>query len=376
MKDLIVKYLTNSIDDKELHILYKWLQDENNKQLFKNYVKSNYQIDLLHLPDPEIAYEKMANKLNRPKTTKLIHLYHKNKWFFYTAAVFIVLVATTWFINTQNTPGNQIIPSQQPPITIQLHNGKEININENDNAIQVGRQKVAKHNSINNQLSYIGNKAGATTEYNTIKIPYGKKYKLVLADSTIVHLNSGASLKFPVAFNGRNRKVVLTGEAFFEVSKDSTKPFIVESNKIAVEVLGTKFNMSDYSSDTTSEVVLVEGAVKMKEKESVKDQILHPGEKGTFNQNSKTLQKEKVDTELYTSWIYGKLIFRNKSFDEIFKSLERKFNVEFVIENKPLEKSEFNATFDKDVSLEKMLFYFEKAYDIQYTVKNNKIIIK
>ena len=114
----------------------------------------------------------------------------------------------------------------------------------------------------------------------------------------------------------------------------------------------------------------------MKEKESVKDQILHPGEKGTFNQNSKTLQKEKVDTELYTSWIYGKLIFRNKSFDEIFKSLERKFNVEFVIENKPLEKSEFNATFDKDVSLEKMLFYFEKAYDIQYTVKNNKIIIK
>ncbi|ADF52086.1 anti-FecI sigma factor, FecR [Zunongwangia profunda SM-A87] len=352
------------------------MQDENNKQLFKNYVKSNYQIDLLHLPDPEIAYEKMATKLNRPKTTKLIHLYHKNKWFFYTAAVFIVLVATTWFINTQNTPGNQIIPSQQPPITIQLHNGKEININENDNAIQVGRQKVAKHNSINNQLSYIGNKAGATTEYNTIKIPYGKKYKLVLADSTIVHLNSGASLKFPVAFNGRNRKVVLTGEAFFEVTKDSTKPFIVESNKIAVEVLGTKFNMSDYSSDTTSEVVLVEGAVKMQEKESVKDQILHPGEKGTFNQNSKTLQKEKVDTELYTSWIYGKLIFRNKSFDEIFKSLERKFNVEFVIENKPLEKSEFNATFDKDVSLEKMLFYFEKAYDIQYTVKNNKIIIK
>ncbi len=374
---MIIKYLTNSINDKELRILYNWIQEDNNKQLFKSYVKSNYQIDLLHLPDAEFTYNKIDRTINSPKASKVINIYRKNKWLTYSvASILIIVLATTLFFQTENNSAATIIPAEQAPITIQLNNGEEIKISENDNSINVGGKKIANQNSSNNSLSYLGNKQGTETEYNTIKIPYGKKYQLVLADSTIVHLNSGASLKFPVAFNGNTRKVVLTGEAFFEVSKNKSKPFIVESNKIAVEVLGTKFNMSEYSSRNTSEVVLVEGAVNMKGKGESQNQLLSPGEMGTFNQNSKTLKKEKVDTELYTSWLYGKLIFRNKSFDEILNSLERKFNVEFEVENEKLEKSEFNATFDKDVSLDKMLFYFEQAYDIKYTVKNNKIIIK
>ena len=379
MEDLIIKYLTNSITDKELHILYNWIQEGNNKQLFKNYVKSNYQIDLLHLPDAEMTYSKIDREINAPKASKVINIYRKNKWFLYAAAsVLIILLTTKLFISNHNNSANTIIPSESAPITIRLNNGEEININSDVNSINVGSQKVANQDPSKNKLSYLGSskQASQEPEYNTITIPYGKKYELILSDSTVVHLNAGASLKFPVSFTGNSRKVTLTGEAFFDVSKDATKPFIVESNNIQIEVLGTKFNMSEYSSRNTSEVVLIEGSVKMNGKEAEEGQILIPGEMGTFDQKSNTLKKEKVDTELYTSWLYGKLIFRNKSFDEILNSLERKFNVEFVVEDEALEKSEFNATFDKDVSLDKMLFYFEQAYDIKYTVKNNKIIIK
>ncbi|SFC38362.1 FecR family protein [Zunongwangia mangrovi] len=379
MEDLIIKYLTNSITDKELHILYNWIQEGNNKQLFKNYVKSNYQIDLLHLPDAEKTYGKIDREINNSKASNVINIYRKNKWFLYAAAsVLIIMLTTTLFITSQDKSKNTIIPTESAPITIQLNNGEEINISSNANSINVGSQKVASQDPTKNKLSYLSNseQVGKEPEYNTIKIPYGKKYELILSDSTVVHLNAGASLKFPVSFQGNKRKVILTGEAFFDVSKDATKPFIVESNKIQIEVLGTKFNVSEYSSRNTSEVVLVEGSVKMNGKEAQKGQILSPGEMGTFDQKSNTLKKEKVDTELYTSWLYGKLIFRNKSFDEILNSLERKFNVEFIVKNEALEKSEFNATFDKDVSLDKMLFYFEQAYNIKYTVKNNKIIIK
>ena len=121
-----------------------------------------------------------------------------------------------------------------------------------------------------------------TLVYNTLKIPYGKQFEVELSDGTIVHLNSGTTLRYPVAFlKNQNRKVFLTGEAFFEVAKDKAHPFTVSTQELNVEVLGTKFNASSYTEDVTTDIVLVEGKVALyKDKKENNNSVkLTPGSK-------------------------------------------------------------------------------------------------
>ena len=120
--------------------------------------------------------------------------------------------------------------------------------------------------------------------YNTLKIPYGKKFEVQLSDGTIVHLNAGTSLRYPVQFvKNQSRQVYLTGEAFFEVSKDKAHPFTVNTQEVNVEVLGTKFNVNSYTEDVSTDVVLVEGKVSLyKDKKTAENQVyLTPGLKGS-----------------------------------------------------------------------------------------------
>lgn len=265
-------------------------------------------------------------------------------------------------------------------IVLQLENGNTQIISEN-NKVEV---RDADGNVVGNQdgdkIVYDDNSALEKTTYNTIKIPYGKKFRLQLSDGTLVHLNAGTTLRYPVKFiAGENRQVFLDGEAFFDVAKDKKHPFIVNADALNVRVLGTHFNVSNYPEDAATDVVLVEGSVGMyrsnEEFDADKNTILKPGFKGSFNRENTVISTKAVITDIYTSWINGGLTFRNMTFKNIITKLERRYNVTIINKNEKLANEKFNASFS-DESIEKVMSYFNDIHGINYTIKNNQILIK
>ncbi|WP_146746616.1 FecR family protein [Sinomicrobium soli] len=212
--------------------------------------------------------------------------------------------------------------------------------------------------------------------YNTLRVPYGKHFELRLSDGSEIYMNAGSSLKYPVNFlNTDKREVVLRGEAFFKVSGNKNKPFIVTAENLEVEVLGTEFNVSSYREDEVTNVVLVEGSVKLGapgNREALA--VLEPGQRANFDHKDKGLEIDEVDTGIYTAWMKGELVFRNMSFDNILKKMERHYNIRIVNNDKALGQEKFNAGFENE-PIEAILDYFETIYGIHYTRKEDQRII-
>ncbi|WP_347051653.1 FecR family protein [Flavobacterium olei] len=298
------------------------------------------------------------------------------------AASIIILLGIGFFYkqNLVDKPVEKKFDFKSSDIVLQLENGEAQIISE-QNSSQV---KDAKGNIVGNQngdkLVYENSSNPEKLVYNTIKIPYGKKFRLQLSDGTFVHLNSGTTLKYPVKFiTGENRQVFLDGEAFFDVAKDKKHPFIVNADELNVRVLGTHFNVSNYPEDAATDVVLVEGSVGMYEShtefDAAKNTILKPGFKGSFNKGNAKISTKAVITDIYTSWIDGGLTFRNMTFKNIITKLERRYNVTIINKNEKLANEKFNASF-KEESIENVMSYFNDIHGIQYTIKNNQILIK
>jgi ferric-dicitrate binding protein FerR (iron transport regulator) len=216
--------------------------------------------------------------------------------------------------------------------------------------------------------------------YNTLTVPYGKRFALKLSDGTKVHLNAGSSLRYPVKFiEGQNRQVfVETGEAYFNVAKDTKHPFIVSNNKINVRVLGTQFNLSSYPEDSTITTVLVEGSVRLyasnEEYNINKSTILEPGYKAEWNKIKKSITIEKADIDVHTAWINGRVILKHMKFDDIIKKLERHYNVEIVNNNTSLGNEFITATFDIE-TIEQVFEVINELHPIAYKIMNTKILI-
>ncbi|SHF98728.1 FecR family protein [Flavobacterium defluvii] len=298
------------------------------------------------------------------------------------AASVVVLLGIGFFYkqHVSNKVVEQKFDFKSSDIVLQLENG-ETQILSEHNSAQI---KDSKGNIVGNQsgdkIAYESSLDPEKLVYNTIKIPYGKKFRLQLSDGTMVHLNAGTTLKYPVKFiAGENRQVFLDGEAFFDVAKDKKHPFIVNADELNVRVLGTHFNVSNYPEDAATDVVLVEGSVGMyqsnEEFDALKNTILKPGFKGSFNKENAKISTKAVITDIYTSWIDGGLTFRNMTFKNIITKLERRYNVTIVNKNEKLANEKFNASF-KDESIDKVMSYFNDIHGINYTIKNDQILIK
>jgi transmembrane sensor len=296
------------------------------------------------------------------------------------AASILVLVSIGWSYQQGFFQEKNDVIIDPNAITLQLANGDVQVISENKKSQVTDSKGNVVANQNGNKIVYDTKTALENLVYNTIKIPYGKRFELKLSDGTTVHLNSGTTLKYPVQFiSGENRQVFLDGEAFFEVSKDKKHPFVVHAENLNIRVLGTHFNVSNYPEDDVTDVVLVEGSVGLQaatEKfDSQKNTILKPGFKGSFSKKDNRIDTKPVLTEVYTSWIQGGLTFRNMTFRNITKKLERRYNVTIENHNSKLANEKFNASFAEE-PIEKVMSYFNDIHGINYTTKNNKIIIK
>lgn len=210
--------------------------------------------------------------------------------------------------------------------------------------------------------------------YNEIKVPNGEKSMISLYDGTKVWLNSGTTLKYPVAFSSDHRSVFVEGEAYFEVAKTDKSPFIVHAGQMEIRVFGTKFNVYSYPSDDLLYTTLEEGRVSvsvagLKEKFS-----LEPGDQFGFSRSSKTTKLEKVNTSLYTCWKENLLRIENASFSELLKRMERWYGVKIDVEQIEVFKKRYNMTI-KTESLREILQLISLTTPVKYEIEGDKVFI-
>ncbi|MDC6389207.1 FecR domain-containing protein [Maribacter sp. PR1] len=228
-----------------------------------------------------------------------------------------------------------------------------------------------------NKISYKSTSEIDELVYSELEIPYGKIFDLEFSDGTIVHLNSGTKIRYPVKFlKGLDREVFIEGEAYFKVSKDKNHPFIVHADEVDVKVLGTEFNITSYKEDNDIKTVLVEGSVSMSNSNK-NNVVLNPGEKGTWSRGASSTSVEQVDVGLYTSWIKGELLFRNESFKNMAKKLERKYMVQIQNNNLLLSDKKFNARFNVNIeSIEDVIKSISEIQKFEYQITSDKVIIQ
>lgn len=373
--DLISKYLSGNATEEEVTSIFQWIDlSSDNKNAFIKF-KKTWVFGAKSDEDYEMAWQELELKINGNK--------YKNRFFglMKYAAILVLLVGVGYYFTQQNL-NSELNIIDENAITLDLGNGNIQIITEKEESTILDKNGKVLGKQQGSLLSYKNvDKEPVSLEpiFNELTIPFGKTFKLVLSDGTTIHLNAGSSLKYPVKFiEGKKREVFLKGEAFFDVTKDAYHPFVVNVNDLNVRVLGTKFNVSSYPEEENINTVLVEGSVALhgndKGFDSKKTILLEPGYKGEWNQKSKEASISKVDTKMYTSWLEGRMIFRNTPFRVIRKKLERHYNVSIKNNNKILDEKTYNAVFDVE-SIEQVLRTLNEIYAIEYMIGKNEIVI-
>ena len=214
-----------------------------------------------------------------------------------------------------------------------------------------------------------------STELYTITSPAGMRSEYILPDGTKVFLNSKTSLRFPLAFTDDTRDVILNGEAYFQVAENKTKPFIVNTGKINIEVTGTEFKVSNYTDEGLTEIVLVSGSINLfhgnytNSKKNIA--LLTPGEKASYHTREDRMYIENVNIDKYISWKDGVLMFRNDPMEEVVRRLNRWFNVKIQLTGKELSDYVYTATFE-DESLMQILDLLKISAPIDYKINKRQ----
>ena len=222
------------------------------------------------------------------------------------------------------------------------------------------------------------NQTNLKNEVNTISVPRGGKFKITLSDGTSVWLNASSSLTYPVQFSGGDRKVKLTGEAYFEVAKQTKKgekkkrvPFIVETAKQRVEVLGTVFNIKAYADEEDIKTTLIEGSVKISAESTYGPKILKPGQQGILNNGNIAIKEVNISHAI--AWKQGDFTFDAMPLEEIMRQIARWYDVEVVYEGK-IDQTRLGGSISRSKNIQEVLDVL-KLTGIHFNLKGRRIMI-
>lgn len=385
-RNKILKYLDHSASPTEMRAVEDWINSspKNSKEfnrLKAVYIAATFD-DTAKTTNVEDGYLRFKKNIGqKPQNRKTILWNAPLKY----AATIVMIIGISYLFYDKPfyNDTTAIVPVKNHPqnedaITLKLENGNIQIIKEDGSSEVVDSDGNEIGTQQGNSLQYNNRIIPEKLTYNTLTVPYGKRFDIILSDSSHVVLNSGTSLKYPVKFiKGQSREVYLTGEAFFEVTKNTEQPFIVNTNELNIRVFGTKFNVSAYPEDDATNTVLVEGSVGLYQEDSydsAKTTFLTPGHLASLNKTNKDISVESAETAIYTAWMTGSIIFRHVPFNNIIKKLERHYNVSIINSDGALNEELFTASFDNQ-PLERVLKTFKDNYGIDYTINNDTIII-
>ncbi len=360
---ILYKYFNGEATEEETTLIFEWIDDspQNKRQFIKLKTAFAYSTSA-EVDQPELDRRRSSIKLGKKQF---------RPWRY--AAIFVLLIASgIYYYSSQNKTSI----TEQQPLVLQLEDASEtINI-EQVTQIKT-KEGIHLANFSDNQLTYIEQPKSDASVKQFISVPYGKTLKIQLPDSSIVILNAGSTLEFPSRFDTSKRQVTLTGEGFFDVTKNPSQPFIVLAKNLNVEVLGTRFNVQAYPEDRVVETALEEGSVSLSSaSEPNKNLLLIPGELATYMINSGVLTKKTDNIQQKTAWTRGELLLDNTAFTDILKTLERHYNIKTVNQYPELEQESFSGTVKLNLGIEQTLQLLKLDTDFDFTLNNNQLILR
>ncbi|WP_436487874.1 FecR family protein [Chitinophaga sp. ARDCPP14] len=297
------------------------------------------------------------------------------------AAVFTAVVATAyyyWPVRSGRTPlvkVEDVRPGGNKAL-LTLADGSVVALDSN--STQTMQQGAASIQKQGGQLVYTAGKHTSQPEFNTLRTPRGGQFKVQLPDGTNVWLNAASSLRYPTDFNGTERLVQVSGEAFFEVAKDATRPFRVTVSKHhSIIVLGTSFNVKAYDDELIAKTTLLDGAVKvMFSTGKVSEVQLRPGQQAQVSAAEETMQLVKqVNLDQEMAWRSDAFSFEGQTLEEIMKEISRWYDIDVVFPGKVPDIT-FGGGMSRDVNLKEVLDFLRDSR-VHYKLESNgkKLII-
>jgi ferric-dicitrate binding protein FerR (iron transport regulator) len=256
--------------------------------------------------------------------------------------------------------------------TITLADGKTIALDSAANGLVARQGSTRIQKTAAGRLEYLSADNAAAVQYNTVFVPRGSRIvDLTLADGTRIWLNSASSLRYPVAFTGSDRRVEITGEAYFEVAADPGHPFFVEHAGTEVEVLGTDFNCNAYEDEATLDVSLVSGAVRVRD--GGQERLLKPGQQAQVSRDAIRVAND-VDMEAVLAWKDGRFQFGDAAdIREVMRQISRWYDVDIEYEGTPM--GHIGGMIGRDANMSKVLRLLELTGAVRFRIDGKKVVV-
>jgi len=311
----------------------------------------------------------MAQEKQQPKIIRLL-----KPWRSIAAAILLmVLGAESYFIfqDLKHVEPTEILPGESLAY-LQIDNQNKIDLSVQDTLLHFQQVKAQVDSG---QLVYSNTESNESTiETHTINVPSKGEYFVQLSDGTKVWINSESTLKFKSKFTGKQRVVDLEGEAYFEVTKNPHKPFIVRTPNTFVKVLGTKFNVKAYADEDYTYTTLNEGKVKLIMDD--KQQVLAPDEQIIFDKKNHQYTKKVVDASIYTAWTQGRFVFKDERLEDILSSLSRWYGVEVFYKHTLQKEERFSISVNRYDEIQPLLNHIELTGDIHLKINKSALIVE
>ncbi|HTI10675.1 MAG TPA: FecR domain-containing protein [Puia sp.] len=381
-----ILFESGSWSEEDRRWLLEYLDTQDQEEL-RQLMETHYQADSAAAPpnQPEAArlltliHEKIQEKKHRPRLFSLKEI----RWQKLAVAAVLLLIAGKLFLpasrEKKQSPGQPAsYVHDQPPgrnnAMLTLADGSTITLDSagNGGLAQQGNTRVIK---LNGQIAYRNSgtgDAGDAPMFNTISTAKGNQYQLILSDGSKVWLNAGSSMRFPTTFQGKERRVEITGEAYFEIAKNPAMPFKIQAGSGEIDVLGTHFNVNAYADEPTVKTTLLEGAVAVKKETGV--QVLEPGQQAAFGPQGGITLSKNVDVARETAWKDGFFWFDNTDIHTLMRQVSRWYDVEVIFKGN-IEEDGYTGKIPRNVPLSKMLTILEQ-YELHFTIEGEKIIVQ
>jgi len=395
-KTSLSRFFTNQCSPVEREEIIRWLLDPSNDQLIRHWLREHWDtlsvdelVDIDDGPDMEKLWGKIRSSIEEnqlksglDKAPSRSNKFHYKK--IAAAAIMVGVLLCTYLIYTTNSadqndlasevsnlkPSNDIAPPTQARATLKLADGSTVFLDDNVNGTLARQGGIEIRRNEVGEIIYSGAASDAIT-MNTLSLPKGSKpIRLVLADGSLVWLNAASSITYPTAFVGQERRVSITGEAYFEVSENKDMPFLVEHNQLLVKVLGTHFNVNTYENEASNKVTLLSGLVDVGNGKVTRR--LLPGQQASVSMAGFSV-KENTDTDEVMAWKNGQFYFGGSDIKSIMKQIERYYDVE--VEFRDEVPYQFVAKISRDVNVSAFLEKLELTNLIHFKIEGKKIIV-
>lgn len=377
---LIAKQISGELDKEEQIRLENWRKESpENERLFeeiRNEENITANLRRRNSFNTDMGWEKVNEGIHKYRFRKRV--LRICRYAAMLAMPLVIAALVTFQIINENRNDKTIAATEQilpgsTKATLTLDNGEIVDLTATKGErLEESDGTLIKIDSATLNYKHGANAADGKIAYNKVSVPRGGEYKLVLSDGTRVHINSMSSLRYPVSFGSKTRQVELDGEAYFEVSKTG-QPFIVNANGMDVEVLGTTFNLSAYK-DEPRQTTLVSGSVRVRTGNG-NSRIIKPSQQASIAPGTNQIDVRTVDTAFYTSWIHGKIKFKDQRLEDIMKTLSRWYDMDIVYADKEAKNLRFGCYVNRYEEISPLLELLRNTGSVKIETKGKTIKI-